>query len=75
MPRKKKDMPLPPPAAVVMETDTTTAPITTPKKKRTLTTYNKFVMNHYSDADVQKLPVRERLKLIGKLWQQHKNIS
>ena len=46
------------------------APVARPKRK--WSTYNQFVHDHYSDPDVQAAKVRDRLKIIGRLWQEHK---
>ena len=43
------------------------------RPKRAWSTYNQFVHDHYSDADVQAAKVRDRLKIIGSMWQEHKN--
>ena len=42
------------------------------RPKRAWSTYNKFVHDHYGDAHVQAAKVRDRLKIIGKMWQEHK---
>ena len=56
--------------------ETTPEPVDDPapaaRPKRAWSTYNKFVHDHYSDADVQAAPVRQRLVIIGKMWQDHK---
>ena len=63
MPRKKK-------------AETTPEPVDDPapavRPKRAWSSYNQFVHDHYSDADVQAAKVRDRLKIIGRLWQEHK---
>ena len=63
MPRKKK-------------AETTPEPVDDPapaaRPKRAWSTYNKFVHVHYSDPDVQAAPARQRLVIIGKMWQDHK---
>ena len=45
------------------------------RPKRAWSTYNQFVHDHYSDADVQAAPVRQRLVIIGKMWQDHKKTA
>ena len=44
-----------------------------PRKKRKLTKYNEFVRDKYSLPEVQAAAVRERLKIIGRMWAEHKN--
>ena len=52
-----------------------TAPVTdeetkdTPKKKKTPSAYCEFVRQHYHTEDILKLPVRHRLKELGRRWQ------
>ena len=49
---------------------TEAAPAGRPKRK--WSTYNQFVHDHYGDAHVQEAAVRDRLRIIGKMWQAHK---
>ena len=42
------------------------------KAKRKLSAYNVFVREKYSLPEVQAASVRDRLKIIGKMWQEHK---
>ena len=68
MPRKTKaKSPAPEPAPEPANDPT---PATRPK--RAWSTYNKFVHDHYSDPHVQAAPVRQRLVIIGKMWQDQK---
>ena len=45
------------------------------RPKRAWSTYNQFVHDHYGDAHVQAAKVRDRLKIIGKMWQDHKKTA
>ena len=64
MPRKTKAKdPAPEPA---------NDPAPTARPKRAWSSYNQFVHDHYGDAHVQAAKVRDRLKIIGKMWQEHK---
>jgi hypothetical protein len=45
------------------------------RPKRAWSTYNQFVHDHYGDAHVQSAKVRDRLKIIGKMWQDHKKTA
>jgi hypothetical protein len=65
MPKKKAEQP------VVVAT-VVAAPPTKKRAKRQWSTYNQFVHDHYSDPSVQAAKVRERLKIIAKLWAEHK---
>ena len=42
------------------------------RPKRAWSTYNQFVHDHYGDTHVQSAKVRDRLKIIGKMWQELK---
>ena len=44
-----------------------------PRKKRKLSDYNVFVRDRYSDAEIQALPVRARIRELGRLWQLQKS--
>ena len=67
MPRKSTKKPVspktPPPSP---------EPTPPPRKKRKLTRYNEFVRDKYSLPEVQAAAVRDRLKIIGKMWAEHK---
>ena len=54
--------PAPPPSPVARQ----------PRKRRQLSSYNEFVRDNYSLPQVQSAPVRERLKILGRMWQEHK---
>ena len=45
----------------------TTQPAPRPKKKPSV--YCEFVRDNYHSADILKLPVRDRLKELGRRWQ------
>ena len=65
MPKKRTEQP-------VVVTPVVAAPPTKKRAKRQWSTYNKFVHDHYCDPSVQAAKVRERLKIIAKLWAEHK---
>ena len=44
-------------------------PAPAPRRKRALSTYNEFVRDNYSLPEVQQAAVRDRLKIIGRMWQ------
>lgn len=41
------------------------------RKRRKLTSYNEFVRDHYHVPEVQKAQVRDRLKILARMWQAH----
>ena len=48
-------------------------PAEPPRKKRKLSDYNVFVRDRYSDPEIQALPVRARIRELGRLWQLQKS--
>ena len=40
-----------------------------PKQKKKPSVYCEFVRDNYHSADILKLPVRDRLKELGRRWQ------
>ena len=45
------------------------------KKKKTPSAYCEFVREHYHSEDILALPVRHRLKELGRRWQEMKKKS
>ena len=50
-----------------IEPEETTQPA--PKQKKKPSVYCEFVRDNYHSADILKLPVRDRLKELGRRWQ------
>ena len=57
--------------ALAPEEETKTA-IPEKKKKKTPSKYCEFVRAHYHEEDILALPVRHRLKELGRRWQELK---
>ena len=66
MPRKKKPEP---------ETKADAEPEVRARPRRALHDYNRFVQAKYALPEVQAAAVRDRLRIIGAMWQEHKKQS
>ena len=64
MPRKKKP-----------EQETKAEPEVRARPRRALHDYNRFVQAKYALPEVQAAAVRDRLRLIGAMWQEQKKQS
>ena len=64
MPRKKKP-----------ETKVEAEPEVRARPRRALHDYNRFVQSKYALPEVQAAAVRDRLRIIGAMWQEQKKQS
>ena len=69
MPRTKKTTAPASPGSEETKTELEPEP---KKKKKTPSAYCEFVREHYHSEDILALPVRHRLKELGRRWQEFK---